>query len=343
LIFDGYCSASPGRYLHISSPPCSLVMARDRLAAMRAQRQAGQAGPPGSPQQGGQYEMSSLQTPTFTSNGNSEGTGLRADPISGFFNEVSSIQDSLRQLDANVSRISDLHGRSLNNTDDAVAKQSEAALDELVSETRSLSNQIKNRIKDLEKEPIPPGENVNIRQNQMRLLREKFVEGLQSYQRVEQEYRQKYRQRVERQFKIVKPDATSEEIKAVVDNDDGTQVFSQALMSSTRYGESRAAYREVQERHEEIQKIERNLAELAQLFTDMSELVTQQGETIDAVETTAAQVQGDTEAGLQHTEKAVVSARKARRKRWICFFLLLIILAIIGIVVGVVVSQNVKK
>lgn len=41
------------------------------------------------------------------------------------------------------------------------------------------------------------------------------------------------------------------------------------LTSTTRYGESRAAYREVQERHEDIRKIERTLAELAQLFVDV--------------------------------------------------------------------------
>jgi len=40
-------------------------------------------------------------------------------------------------------------------------------------------------------------------------------------------------------------------------------------MSSTRYGESRAAYREVQERHQDIRKIENTLAELAQLFNDV--------------------------------------------------------------------------
>jgi syntaxin 1B/2/3 len=42
------------------------------------------------------------------------------------------------------------------------------------------------------------------------------------------------------------------------------------LMSSNRYGESRAAYREVQERHEDIKRIEKTLGELAQLFNDVS-------------------------------------------------------------------------
>ena len=37
---------------------------------------------------------------------------------------------------------------------------------------------------------------------QTSLVRSKFIEALQNYQQVEQQYRARYRQRVERQFKI---------------------------------------------------------------------------------------------------------------------------------------------
>lgn len=55
-----------------------------------------------------------------------------------------------------------------------------------------------------------------------------------------------------------------------MDDDQGGQIFSQALMNSNRYGEARSAYREVQERHADIKKIEKTLTELAQLFNDVS-------------------------------------------------------------------------
>ena len=61
------------------------------------------------------------------------------------------------------------------------------------------------------------------------LVKSKFVEAIQNYQTVEQQYRQKYKQRLERKYKIVKPDATQEEIRAVVEDDSGGQVFSQAV------------------------------------------------------------------------------------------------------------------
>lgn len=63
-------------------------------------------------------------------------------------------------------------------------------------------------------------------------MKQKFVEAIQNYQSVEQQYRQKYKQRLERQFKIVKPDASPEEVRAVVNDDQGGQIFSQAVSKS---------------------------------------------------------------------------------------------------------------
>ncbi|TFY81769.1 hypothetical protein EWM64_g2243 [Hericium alpestre] len=306
-------------------------MARDRLAAMRAQRQGtGPTSPPG--QQLG-IEMGGLNHQDHITNGNGRGTTATADPMAEFYAEINTIQDMIRQFESNVSRVSEMHARSLGSLEES--EQNTAILDELVSETRNLSNQIKNRIQDLEKQPVPPGQDLRIRKNQTSLVRTKFVEAVQNYQQVEQQYRRRYKERVERQFKIVKPDATQDEVNAVVNDETGAggQIFSQALMSTTRYAESRQAYREVQDRHQDIRKIENTLAELAQIFNDAND-------TINAIQTSAANVEHDTEAGLGHTERAVKSARAARRKRWYCFFLVLIILAIVGIVVGVTVGRK---
>ncbi|THG95073.1 hypothetical protein EW026_g6515 [Hermanssonia centrifuga] len=315
-------------------------MARDRLAALRAQRQ----------QQGGDVEMGNLQTPSYpspTNNVTNGGAGNGTDAMSAFYSEITSIQDAITSYNSNIARISDLHSRTLNSTDEGANHQNAALLEELVGQTSGLGTNIKQRIQALEAQPAQPGQDMRIRKNRTDFARSKFVEALQNYQQVERDYRARYKQRVERQFKIVKPDATPEEVNAVVNDTQGggDQIFAQALSASTRYGESRAAYREVQDRHADIQRIEHTLEELAQLFSDvrMSVLVNQQDETIKAIETTAIVVDDDTRKGVEQMDLAVKSARSARRKRWICFILILIILAIVGIVVGVEVSNNVNK
>ncbi|KAJ7740717.1 syntaxin [Mycena maculata] len=335
-------------------------MARDRLAAMRAQQQGGnnpssnsyptQASGGGgggyqprarqqnpyAQQDDRSYEMSDVKDSSVQLNAPSGGGG---DSMSAFYTEISSLQDSLRTFNDNVNRISDLHSRSLNNTDDAAAQRNAAQLDDLVEDTSALSATLKRRIKALEKQG-GSGRDGQIRKQQTALVKSKFVEAIQNYQTVEQQYRSKYKQRMERQYKIVKPDASPEEVRAVVNDENNGQIFTQALTNSNRYGESRAAYKEVQERHEDIKRIEKTLGELAQLFNDMSILVEQQDETINVIETQAAGVERDTEVGLGYTEKAVESARAARKKRWICFFICLIILIIVGVVVGIVVKQQ---
>ncbi|KAG6850528.1 hypothetical protein H0H93_012144 [Arthromyces matolae] len=326
-------------------------MARDRLAAMRAQQGGTTTDYPFSPSyptqaSGGDggyqsrranpyaqqddraYEMSDVRDSRTQLAPNSNG-----DSMAAFYSEA----NGLRTFNDNVSRIGDLHSRSLNNTDDSAAQRNASQLDALIEETSELSTNLKNRIKDLERQGAS-GRDGQIRKQQTALVKSKFVEAIQNYQTVEQQYRTKYKQRMERQFKIVKPDATPEEVRAVVNDDQGGQIFSQALLNSNRYGASKAAYREVQERHEDIKRIEKTLAELAQLFNDMSVLVEQQDETINAIETQAHSVVQDTEAGLGYTEKAVVSARSARKKRWICFFIFLILLIIVAIIIAVVLA-----
>ena len=126
----------------------------------------------------------------------------------------------MRTFNDNVARISDLHSRSLNNMDDAAAQRNAAQLDELVEETSALSAALKKQIKVLEAGK-GSGRDGQIRQQQVSfsiynaifisswgtqtaLVKSKFVEAIQNYQSVEQQYRTKYKQRMERQFKIGK-------------------------------------------------------------------------------------------------------------------------------------------
>lgn len=266
-----------------------------------------------------------------------------AGDMNSFFTDISDIQDTIRLIDENVNKISDLHSRSLNNMDEASAQYAEQQLASIQQETSSLTNGVKNRIKLLESQTkrIPAGGDKNVRNTQIGAVKNRFKETIQRYQQVEQSYRQKYRARAERQFRIVKPDATQQEIKAALNDDQNGQIFSQALLNSNRHGEAKGALREVQERHEDIKRIERTITELAQLFNEMSILVDEQDDALNVIQEQGAQVETDMNQGLQHTNKAVDSARKARKKRWYCFWLIVILIIVaVAVVVGIVCGQK---
>ncbi|TIA88689.1 hypothetical protein E3P99_02480 [Wallemia hederae] len=304
-------------------------MARDRLAALRAQQNAG----------GGNYDQmqQSYSSPQYELGDvtSSKDTSTIGD-MSAFFNKISDIQSSLAGLQGNISQIGQLHNQSLNNMDESAQHRVQAELESIVSHTSKLTNKIKTEIKSLEKENASgqvPSNDLNVRRTQIASVKGKFLETIQDYQKVEQSSRSKQKQRIERQYRIVKPDASPDEIEQAVDSPDN-QIFSQALLQSNRYGDAKSAYREVQERHEDIKRIERTLTELAQLFNDMSILVEQQDDTLQNIHASAEETNKDMELGLIQTERAVKSARAARRKRWICFWIFIVVIAIIAVVLG---------
>jgi syntaxin 1B/2/3 len=106
----------------------------------------------------------------------------------------------------------------------------------LTSQTRRLTNALKSAIKTME---MTNGKSVGmlpselrVRRDQTAAVKSRFVEAAQRYAQVEQTHRQASKQRLERQYRIVAPGATNEEIKAAVeDAADGGQIFSQAVTS----------------------------------------------------------------------------------------------------------------
>jgi len=277
---------------------------------------------------------------SYAVNMSSDPTAAASTPgnSSSFFGRISEIQDMIRQIDLNVNRISDLHSRSLNNVGEAAQLAAESELSSVAQQTSMYTNFVKTSIKSLEAEavkipasgPAPEGVGRNVRLTQIGAAKNRFKETIMRYQEVEKAYRTKYRQRTERQLRIVKPDATQAELQSALEGEaSGQQIFSQALMNSNRQGEARGALREVQERHTDIQRIERTITELAALFQEMSILVEQQDEQLNVIKDHAQHTEHEVQAGRQQTDKAVVAARRARKRRWICFWLVVIIIAII--------------
>lgn len=279
------------------------------------------------------YAVNMSSDPTMAAS-----TATTTGSSSSFFGRISEIQDMIRQIDLNVNRISDLHSRSLNNVGEAAQLAAESELSSVAQQTSMYTNFVKTSIKSLEAEavkipasgPAPEGVGRNVRLTQIGAAKNRFKETIMRYQEVEKAYRTKYRQRTERQLRIVKPDATQAELQSALEGEaSGQQIFSQALMNSNRQGEARGALREVQERHTDIQRIERTITELAALFQEMSILVEQQDEQLNVIKDHAQHTEHEVQAGRQQTDKAVVAARRARKRRWICFWLVVIIIAII--------------
>ncbi|ORZ19178.1 t-SNARE [Lobosporangium transversale] len=255
--------------------------------------------------------------------------------MNAFFSEVTSIQNDISRLEQNITQIEELHEISLNSvsTEDQNVRTSRQ-LEGITADTTQLSNRIKKRIKDIELANLrlASSPDIQIRRTQAAALKEKFLKTLRQYQTAESEARRKYQGRMERQYKIVKPDATPQEIAQAMESDN-QQIFAQSVLQSTRYGDANRALREVQSRHDDIKKIEKTILELQQLFIDMETLVTDQGVVMETIEQNTQQANTSLQSGNQQVDNAISSARSARKKKWICLIISIVLLIIIVIIV----------
>ncbi|ERS99597.1 hypothetical protein HMPREF1624_04802 [Sporothrix schenckii ATCC 58251] len=278
---------------------------------------------------GGNVEMASLAQ-------NAGSFAASGDP-NAILNECRSIDRGIDQIDQNLNQLRMLQDRSLNEADSSGSSTSKQ-LDALASDTMALYRQLTERVRQVksQREAQQPKNAPQVGRVDRRLK-----QAIQSYQQVESAFRKKTQDQMARQYRIVRPDASESEVRAVVeDTAAGSQMFQQAMMQSDRRGQARAVLSAVQDRHAALQKIEQQMVELAQLFQDMDTLIVQQEVNVMQIEQKAEEAVVNIDKGNEEIAVAVTTARKTRKKKWICLGICVGIILVIVIIVVVYVLIN---
>ncbi|KAI0457361.1 t-SNARE [Xylaria acuta] len=253
--------------------------------------------------------------------------------------EISDINRGIDAIDSNLEQLRMLQQRSLDDADSSASSNTNRQLDRLSSETMAQYRSLTERVRQLKSKP----ENQKFGQ-QVRRVDGRLKDAIRAYQQVESGFRKKTEEQMARQYRIVSPNATEEEIRAAVEDQSGGQVFQQALMQSNRRGQAQAVLNAVQDRHAQLQKIERQMMELAQLFQDMDTLVMQQDVAVTNIEQKGEEVVENLNRGNVEIGTAVNTARATRKKKWICLGIsVLIIVIIAAALAGYFASQHGNK
>ncbi len=153
-------------------------------------------------------------------------------------------------------------------------------------------------------------------------------------------FKGKLRQTVERQVKIVKPNATAEEVENAVEGN--AAIFKQEIVhQGPQHAAAKNALADIQDKHKDIMKLEKSIAELAQLFNDMAILVDQQGEMLDSIENCVNSAVSYVEKGVSELQKANKYQKKARNK--MCCLIGLFLIIAIAIAVPVILTTSSKN
>ncbi|KAG6000577.1 hypothetical protein E4U21_005333 [Claviceps maximensis] len=250
--------------------------------------------------------------------------------IRNILDECSGIDNGINEVEHNLEKLRMLQQRSLDDADSSAASNVNRQLDSLSTETMALYRGLTERVRALKSKP--PQQIAQYR-GQVDRIDRRLKSAIQQYQQIESQFRKRTQEQMKRQYRIVRPDASEEEVKAVVEDTNNNQMFAQALMQSDRQQNARAALSAVQDRHDALLKIEQQMVELSQLFQDMDTLVVQQEAAIIQIEQKGEEVVDNLDKGNEEIGVAVNTARKTRKKKWICLGICVTIIVIVVIIV----------
>ncbi|KAI6377524.1 hypothetical protein MCOR25_002507 [Pyricularia grisea] len=275
-------------------------------------------------------EMASL-----TQNGagfSGQGASGNSDP-NFILNECRSIDDGVGQIEGNLNQLRMLQDRSLNEAD-ATGSQTQRQLDSLSSETMAMYRALTDRVRKVKSSPEASQARNTAQVNR---VDRRLKAAINQYQQIESGFRQKSRDQLERQYRYVRPDADDREVRDAVEDaaNGGGQIFQQALMQSDRRGQARAVLNAVQDRHEQMKKIEQQMIELSQLFQDMDTLIVQQEVQVAQIEQKGEEIVENLDKGNEEIVVAVETAKKTRKKKWICLGICITIVVVIAAIIAI--------
>lgn len=238
----------------------------------------------------------------------------QSDP-NAILNECLDIDRGISTIESNLGQLRQLQTRSLDDADTSASSRTNRELESLSSQTMTLYRKLTDRVRKVKSNPESrtPKNSPQVGRVDRRLK-----QAIQQYQQVESQFRQRTQDQMARQYRIVRPDASEAEVREAVEDTSGGQVFSQALMQSNRRGQAQAALSAVQDRQRALQRIEQQMVELAQLFQDMDTLIVQQDVAVTQIEQKGEEVVENLDKGNEEIAVAVETAKKTRKKKWIC-------------------------
>lgn len=244
----------------------------------------------------------------LTQNGSSFGS--QQDP-NAILNECREISRGVDDIGKKLDELKALQTRSINDPNSQITNKQ---LEDLTTAIMPMYRNLADRIKAIKQQP-ESGSPKNA--PQLGQVDRKLKAAIRQYQSIDIAFNKRQKEQMGRQYKIVNPDATEAEIQRVTE-EPNQQVFSQALLQSSRRGQADSTLNAVKSRHAEIQKVERQLIELAELFTEMDQLVVQQEAAVVNIEMKGEEVVENMDKGTQEIGTAIKSARNARKWKWWC-------------------------
>ncbi|XP_035298082.1 syntaxin-1B isoform X3 [Cricetulus griseus] len=226
-----------------------------------------------------------------------------------FFEQVEEIRGCIEKLSEDVEQVKKQHSAIL------AAPNPDETIEQSIEQEEGLNRS---------------SADLRIRKTQHSTLSRKFVEVMTEYNATQSKYRDRCKDRIQRQLEITGRTTTNEELEDMLESGK-LAIFTDDIKMDSQM--TKQALNEIETRHNEIIKLETSIRELHDMFVDMAMLVESQGEMIDRIEYNVEHSVDYVERAVSDTKKAVKYQSKARRKK--------IMIIICCVVLGVVLASSI--
>lgn len=289
-------------------------MTKDRLAALKA------AQPDEDETENGECAVNMACTSTF---------------MDSFFEQVEEIRRMVDKISTNVDEVKKKHSSILAapQTDERTKEE----LEQLMAEIKSTANKVRGKLKVLEqsieqdKQTNKFSAELRIRQTQHATLSRKFVEVMNDYNSCQIDYRERCKNRIQRQLEITGKATTDAELEEMLESGNPA-IFTQGILDDTQ--QARQSLKDIEARHNDIIKLETSIRELHDMFMDMAMLVESQGEMIDRIEYNVEKTVDYVAEAKADTKKAVKYQSKARRKMIFVIICIVVLVCVLALILG---------
>ena len=140
--------------------------------------------------------------------------------------ECRNIEGSIDSVTRRLGTVRELQDVAFNSTDSSPNSSANRNLEDFTTETMAIYRNLGARIKTI-KQSKESGSPLN--KNQVGLVDRKLRAAINEFQQLDTNYRKRLSEQMERQYRIVRPDASEQEVREAVSDTSNNQIFSQAV------------------------------------------------------------------------------------------------------------------
>jgi t-SNARE complex subunit (syntaxin) len=240
-------------------------------------------------------------------------TDSRSDELANFHRQIEDISNAIEYLKSSVNEVSKIHSTILSNP--KTEEKTKLKLEDLMAEIKTTATKVRQRLKQMETELLSyTGEGTNtaeyrIKKTQHSMLEHKIVDVMVEYNRIQNDYKDKCKNRIIRQLEITGRTTTNDELEEMLEKENPA-VFTQGIVMDSQ--QLRQTLSDIEARHADIKALEKSIRELHELFVDMATLIEQQGDKVDRIENHVMNATSYVDKGREQVKQAVVYQSKAR-------------------------------